>query len=842
MALTTIKTGGLADNSVTDAKVANAITVTGAQTGITQVGTLSAGTWQGTPITSAYLNAAQTAVTSVGTLTALTVDNIGVNGNTITANSGALNLTPASGSAIVLDGTINIDAGVVTGATSVTSTAFVGNVTGNVSGTAPAGTLTGNTLKSTVVTSSLTTVGALSSGSIASGFGTISTGNAITTTGVGTFASLDISGAIDVDGVTNLDVVDIDGAVNMAADLTSTANIIVDSDSKGLTLGADQDVTLFSDEVGLFRFARGTDVTQEAGDTEGWTKLRIGNNTDATYLQLVGGEGGDSQLYMYGDNGETNDYNYRMTADNGGLFNIESYSTGSWVKQLVIDGSAGKVGIGCTPAFSLDVQSAGDVIAWRTSAGLLGKLGYNGSDTDNGQIVVNDAGSEKIRLLANGASYINGGSVGIGEASPDGIIHIKTASDHAHMYLEAAAHNKAAVLNLIGSGEAITDGNYPVTISSITSWNATDTFANIDVIATAVNTSDMLFYTQLAGSKAERMRISGAGVCTWKSGSSAMSFEEYQGGAVLWLDGVNGDMAGGDYWGLRAIDGGGSFAIDRAGTPKMTITTAGDTTFVGDVTLAEGKDLLPATNNSGTLGNDGHMWDALWTNEINSSSDGIIYMCNQGGTIQAEGKVTIDLGSQTVSPIKLMSAGKYVEIGALNASHVHFVTNVNSSSDFYFDGGVEINGSLSKLSGSFKIPHPLPQKNETHNLIHSFVESPQADNIYRGQVDLVGGTATVNIDTIAGMTDGTFIVLNREIQCFTSNESGWTSIKGNVSGNILTITAEDNSCTDTIHWLVIGERKDQHMYDRKDTDSDGKIILEPEVSDNDIQMRELENA
>ena len=41
MALTKIKTNGLADNSVTDAKVADAITVTGAQTGITSVGTLT---------------------------------------------------------------------------------------------------------------------------------------------------------------------------------------------------------------------------------------------------------------------------------------------------------------------------------------------------------------------------------------------------------------------------------------------------------------------------------------------------------------------------------------------------------------------------------------------------------------------------------------------------------------------------------------------------------------------------------------------------------------------------------------------------------------------------------
>ena len=75
--------------------------------------------------------AAQTAITSLGTLTALQVDNLNLNGNTISSTSGAVNITPASGSAIVLDGTISVDAGVVTGATSVTSTSFVGALTGN---------------------------------------------------------------------------------------------------------------------------------------------------------------------------------------------------------------------------------------------------------------------------------------------------------------------------------------------------------------------------------------------------------------------------------------------------------------------------------------------------------------------------------------------------------------------------------------------------------------------------------------------------------------------------------------------------------------------------------------
>jgi hypothetical protein len=141
-------------------------------------------------------------------------------------------------------------------------------------------------------------------------------------------------------------------------------------------------------------------------------------------------------------------------------------------------------------------------------------------------------------------------------------------------------------------------------------------------------------------------------------------------------------------------------------------------------------------------------------------------------------------------------------------------------------GDVDISGALSKGSGSFKIDHPL--KPDTHHLVHSFLEAPQADNVYRGKVDLVAGTASVNIDTVAGMTDGTFVLLNREVQCFTSNESGWTAVRGSVSGNTLTITAQDNTCVDTISWLVIGERQDQHMYDTNWTDENGKVIVEPE--------------
>jgi hypothetical protein len=74
-------------------------------------------------ITGILATAAQTNVTSLGTLTALQVDNININGNTISSTAGTdLNITPLAGQQIVLDSTIVVDAGVVTGATNITST------------------------------------------------------------------------------------------------------------------------------------------------------------------------------------------------------------------------------------------------------------------------------------------------------------------------------------------------------------------------------------------------------------------------------------------------------------------------------------------------------------------------------------------------------------------------------------------------------------------------------------------------------------------------------------------------------------------------------------------------
>jgi hypothetical protein len=153
--------------------------------------------------------------------------------------------------------------------------------------------------------------------------------------------------------------------------------------------------------------------------------------------------------------------------------------------------------------------------------------------------------------------------------------------------------------------------------------------------------------------------------------------------------------------------------------------------------------------------------------------------------------------------------------------------NCTAASTVTIADNVVIVGSLSKGSGSFRIEHPLPSLSETHQLVHSFIEAPKADLIYRGKLTLLNGKGQANIDEVATMTEGTFEALCREVQCFTTNESGWDLVKGKVIGNIIYIESQNENSTDEISWMVIGERKDKHMMETGWTDENGKVIVEP---------------
>ena len=78
------------------------------------------------------------------------------------------------------------------------------------------------------------------------------------------------------------------------------------------------------------------------------------------------------------------------------------------------------------------------------------------------------------------------------------------------------------------------------------------------------------------------------------------------------------------------------------------------------------------------------------------------------------------------------------------------------------------------------------------------------------------------------MADGTWELLCRDPQVFLQNETGWSALKGSVSGSTLIINCKDTISSDTVSWMVVAERQDEHMMDTSWTDDDGRPIIEPE--------------
>ena len=212
----------------------------------------------------------------------------------------------------------------------------------------------------TFAVANIVSTGALNSGSITSGFGNIDTGSStITTTGVGTFGSLDISGDIDVDGTTNLDVVDIDGAVDMASDLIVSGRVgvgisnpsayddggdklVVGSTSgrSGITIvtGTSNDGSLnFADGtsgsasyMGIINYHHNTNTMKLA--TNGSTKVTIdssGATTIANGLTLT-----DGNLVVASGHGI--DFSANSNASGMSSELLDSYEEGTWTPTSAI--------------------------------------------------------------------------------------------------------------------------------------------------------------------------------------------------------------------------------------------------------------------------------------------------------------------------------------------------------------------------------------------------------------------------------------------------------------------------------------------------------------------------
>jgi hypothetical protein len=149
---------------------------------------------------------------------------------------------------------------------------------------------------------------------------------------------------------------------------------------------------------------------------------------------------------------------------------------------------------------------------------------------------------------------------------------------------------------------------------------------------------------------------------------------------------------------------------------------------------------------------------------------------------------------------------------------------------------VVIYGKLS-VTGikSWRIKHPILKGKD---LIHVCIEAPRADNLYRGRKQLINGMCEVNIDlecnTTGGMTEGTFVLINKNIQVFVNNNETFDRVIGKVVGNKIIIKCENVNANCYIDWLVICERDDDDIKGH-DSVSGGSIIVEIERREEHIR-------
>jgi len=120
----------------------------------------------------------------------------------------------------------------------------------------------------------------------------------------------------------------------------------------------------------------------------------------------------------------------------------------------------------------------------------------------------------------------------------------------------------------------------------------------------------------------------------------------------------------------------------------------------------------------------------------------------------------------------------------------------------YFNGDVDVTGTLSKSAGSFKIDDPVDPANKY--LYHSFVESPDMKNIYDGVVTTDrDGSATVTLPDW-------FEALNRDFryQLTVIGQFAQAIVASKIAGNRFTVRTDKPKVE--VSWQVTGIRQDAY--------------------------------
>lgn len=141
---------------------------------------------------------------------------------------------------------------------------------------------------------------------------------------------------------------------------------------------------------------------------------------------------------------------------------------------------------------------------------------------------------------------------------------------------------------------------------------------------------------------------------------------------------------------------------------------------------------------------------------------------------------------------------------------------------------LDVMGDVTGNTKNFKIIHPL---NDKKWLLHGTIEAPRYENIYRGKKTIKNGKCSISIDRdcneSGGMTQGTFIALNKNYQLYLQNNNTYDKVLGNIgTDGIIRIRCENTTDEIEIDWMVIGERKDSNVINEPITNASGSLICE----------------
>jgi trimeric autotransporter adhesin len=187
-----------------------------------------------------------------------------------------------------------------------------------------------------------------------------------------------------------------------------------------------------------------------------------------------------------------------------------------------------------------------------------------------------------------------------------------------------------------------------------------------------------------------------------------------------------------------------------------------------------------------------------WT-RIGGNGGGLVFWGNDGADLDDFPQMVLNAdGNFALGALPFLNVRLFVDGGI--DTYGLFVDGTNNTIAGYFDGRVDINGTLNAPVKNFKIDHPLDPENKF--LHHVSIESPDMMNVYNGNIITNGnGLATVELPDYFGALNKDF-----RYQLTVIGDFAQAIVFEKITNNRFVIKTDKPNIE--VSWQVTGIRKD----------------------------------